>query len=128
MIGPIICFLYDRYAEQLKALGYPFDSILMGILSGVFSSIFCGGRNGRTPSLSSDPVKQGGLQFAGFLVSVLFAIVFGLITGLILRCTGSENLEQTDMTIWHIEPEILPLYQDDPKLDKLYKQEDKERM
>mgnify|MGYP001466692162 CR=1 FL=1 len=63
----------------------------MAILGGILSSIFSGGRNGRTPSLSSDPVKQGGLQFASLIVSLLFAIVFGLLTGFILRFTSNEN-------------------------------------
>lgn len=61
----------------------------MAILGGIFSAIFCAGRNNRTPALSSDPIKQGGLQFAALLVSLLFSVIFGLITGFILRFTNS---------------------------------------
>lgn len=47
MIGPILCFLYDKFGERLKSTGYPFDMLLMAFLGGVFSAIFAGGRNGR---------------------------------------------------------------------------------
>lgn len=116
MVGPILCFLYDRFLPKLEATGYPIDKIIMGVLSGIFSAIFCGGRNFRTPALSLYPIKQGGLQFAAILLTLLFASIFGIITGLVLRCTGSEDLEQTDMGMWQISSEILPLYPDDPKL------------
>lgn len=88
MCGPILLFVYDRYAEALKSTGYPFDSLFMAILSGIFSAIFCAGRSGRTPSLSSDAFKQGGLQIACLFVSAAFAILFGVITGFVLRLTG----------------------------------------
>lgn len=100
----------------------------MAFLGGVLSAIFCGGRNGRTPALSSDPVKQGGLQFAALIVSFLFAIIFGLITGCVLRFMSKDDVELTDMGIWQIESEMMPLYSDDPKLSKLYKVEDRERL
>ena len=61
----------------------------MAILGGILSSIFCGGRKDRTPALSSDPVRQGGLQFAALLVSFLFALVFGFITGFLMRFVNS---------------------------------------
>lgn len=81
--------MYDRYAEPMQSWGYPIDGIVMAFLGGTLSAIFCGGRNGRTPALSSNPVRQGGLQFAAVVVSLIFSIVFGLITGFILRFTGS---------------------------------------
>lgn len=64
----------------------------MAILGGILSAIFCGGRNGRSPALSTDAVKQGGLQFAALLVSLLFALVFGVITGFILRFLSKDDL------------------------------------
>ena len=64
----------------------------MAFLGGILSAIFAGGRNGRTPALSSDAVKQGGLQFAALLVSFLFALVFGVITGFILRFLSKDDL------------------------------------
>lgn len=89
MLGPILCFAYDRFLPKLHETGYHIDKIVMGVLSGIFSAIFCGGRNNRTPELSSFPVSQGGLQFVSLLVTLAFAVVFGLITGFALRCTGS---------------------------------------
>ena len=116
MLGPIICFLYDRFLPKLNSSGYPFDKIIMGVLAGVFSAIFSGGRNNREPELSTNAVRQGGLQFASLLVTILFAAIFGIITGLLLRCTGSDDVEQSDMAVWYIQPETLPLYPDDQKL------------
>lgn len=75
----------------------------MAFLGGILSSIFAGGRNGRTPALSSDPIRQGGLQFAALIVSFLIAIIFGLITGFLLRFISSDDVELTDMGIWQIE-------------------------
>ena len=66
--------------------------LIMAFLGGVFSAIYAGGRNGREPALSSDPLRQGGLQFSMTLISILFGIVFGLIAGLIIRCTGSSDI------------------------------------
>lgn len=102
MLGPLLCFVYDRFLPKLRDSGYHLDKIFMAILSGIFSAIFTGGRNGRTPALSPDSVKQGGLQFVSILVTILFAGIFGVLTGFLLRCTGSEDVEQTDMAIWHI--------------------------
>lgn len=89
VLGPILCFAYDRFLTKLHDTGYHIDKIFMGILAGLFSAIFCGGRANRNPELSVHPVRQGGLQFASILVTILFAAIFGLITGFALRCTGS---------------------------------------
>ena len=70
----------------------PLDSIIMAILGGIMSSIFCGGRNGRTPALSSDPIRQGGLQFSALLATILIATIFGLITGLIMKYVSSDDV------------------------------------
>ncbi len=98
----MLYYAYDRYGQSLKETGYPIDSIVMAILGGVLSAIFCGGRNGRTPALSSDPVKQGGLQFAALLVSLLFSLVFGAVTGCALNFFSKDDIELTDMGIWQI--------------------------
>ena len=95
-------YAYDRFGEKIKETGYPVDSIAMAFLGGILSAIFCGGRNGRTPALSSDAVKQGGLQFAALLVSLLFSFVFGAITGCALRFFSKDDIELTDMGIWQI--------------------------
>ena len=89
VLGPILCLAYDKIADKLNLKNYPFDYVIMALLGGIFSSIFSGGRNGRTPALSSDPIRQGGLQFSMTLISIILAIFFGAITGFILRCTGS---------------------------------------
>lgn len=64
---------------------YPLDKVIMGILSGTLSAIFATGRNGRNPDLAYSDSNQGGYQFACLLVSGLFALVFGLITALVLK-------------------------------------------
>jgi hypothetical protein len=89
VIGPTICFIYDRFGGGLHEMGYPIDGIIMAVLGGIFSAIFCGGRNGRVPALSEHPVRQGGLQIAALVISLAFSIIFGCITGFILRFTGS---------------------------------------
>ena len=89
MLGPAFCFLYDKFGDKLSNTGYPFDALIIAFLGGVFSAIFAGGRNGRTPSLSSDSLRQGGLQFSMTLISILFSLGFGFLTGFILRFTGS---------------------------------------
>lgn len=94
----------------------------MCILSGTLSSIFAAGRNGRTPALATNHSAQGGYQFSCLLVSGLFALTFGLIAGYILKCINSLNDETTnkDNALWLIEPDILPLYNDDPMMATLY--------
>ena len=74
----------------MKNTGYPLDAVFMAILSGLFSAIFCAGRNNRTPALSSDPYKQGGLQIACLVVSAAFAVLFGVLTGFVLKLTSDS--------------------------------------
>jgi hypothetical protein len=112
-------YVYDRFAEPMKSRGYPLDGIAMAFLGGVFSSIFCGGRNNRVPALSDDPVRQGGLQFSALMVSLGFAGVFGLVTGVVLRITGDETTDLTDMGAWQIDPEMMPIYPDEPRLERM---------
>lgn len=85
--------------------GYPFDKILMCVLAAILNSIFVAGRNGRSPDLSNDNSKQGGLQFANFVISLCFALAFGALTGFLLSKLNSLNEEASnkDSTIWMIE-------------------------
>jgi len=52
--GPILYLLYEKYISPLHGKGYPFDKILMCLLSAVLNSIFVAGRNGRSPDLAID--------------------------------------------------------------------------
>lgn len=92
IVGPLLYYGYERYGDKVRDSGYPVDGVVMAILGGIFSAIFAGGRNGRTPALSSDPVKQGGLQFAALLVSLLFSLIFGTLTGLFLRLVSKDDI------------------------------------
>jgi hypothetical protein len=75
----------------------------MGILSGIFSAIFAAGRNGRTPSLINANT-QGGLQIACLIVSTGFALLFGLITGLILKYLNQPSfINNKDTNLWIID-------------------------
>ena len=85
MFGPLIYFLYHKYGTVLQFTGYPIDYLISAILSGIFSAIFCAGRNARTPELSSDPLGLGGLQMANLFISAAMAIIFGLLAGLFLK-------------------------------------------
>jgi hypothetical protein len=83
---------------------YPFDKILMCFLSAILNAIFVAGRKDRDPALADDYSKQGGLQFANFILSFCFALVFGLIAGFILSKINSLNDETSnkDSLIWMI--------------------------
>lgn len=91
MLGPIIYLLYEKYLAAFHMKGYPFDKILMCILSAVFSSIFVAGRDGRTPILATNYSQQAGYQFACLLLSAVFAFIFGLITAFILQKINALN-------------------------------------
>ena len=49
MLGPILCFAYDKFLPNLRDNGYHLDKIFMAILAAIFSAIFTGGRNERNP-------------------------------------------------------------------------------
>ena len=86
VLAPLLYFGYQRLTETYTMFeGYAFDYLAAAILSGIFSAIYAGGRNGRTPVLTADPVAQGGLQFAGLLVSALFSAFFAAVAGLMLN-------------------------------------------
>ena len=54
--GPLAYFAYAKLAEGKDLESYYFDYLISAILGGVFSAIFTGGRNNRTPPLSLTPV------------------------------------------------------------------------
>jgi hypothetical protein len=89
--GPVIYLLYEKYLQTIHTKGYPFDKILICLISAVLNSIFVAGRGSRIPNLANDCSKQAGFQFANFIVSGLFALVFGLLTGFILQKMNSLN-------------------------------------
>jgi hypothetical protein len=120
--GPILYLLYEKYISQLSGKSYPFDKILMCLLAAILNSIFVAGRSGRSPELAVSHSKQAGLQFANFLISFLFALVSGLLTGFLLDKINSLNEETSnkDSSIWLIEQEIIPLYSDDPLMMQIH--------
>lgn len=68
----------------------------------------------------NNPYVQGGLQIACLFVTIGFALVFGILSGVVLRCLNQPNEQNNkDNTYWMIDQEILPLYPDDPILKKI---------
>ena len=63
----------------------------MCLLSAIFNSIFVGGRSGRTPTLAANYPQQAGYQFVNFILSGLFALVFGILAGFLLKSLNSLN-------------------------------------
>lgn len=99
--------------------GYSIDAIIICVLGGIFDSIFAAGRNSRTPALSDNTARQGGLQFASLLVTACFAGLLGLLATSILRCFNPRQSVNKDNMFWFIDQETLPIYPDDPILRKL---------
>jgi hypothetical protein len=95
--------------------GDPEYILLFSFLSGIFSSIFAAGRSARSPTLSSDTYKLGGLQIACLLVSMGFGAIFGLITAGVLKLTkGIKDTEiGQDQAFWIINHDMVPLYSSD---------------
>jgi hypothetical protein len=91
VLGPIIYFLFEKYGSSINVPGYSIDTIIMAILSGIFSSIFCAGRSGRIPTLTANTYTQGGLQLACMVVSFCFALIFGIITGFVIKCLNQPK-------------------------------------
>ena len=83
--------------------GYPIMAIIFATLGGIFDSIFTAGRNNRTPTLSTNISKQGGLQFLSLLVSASFGIIFGLLAAAILRCFNPKQSVNKDWMFWFID-------------------------
>jgi hypothetical protein len=61
----------------------------MCFLAAILNSIFVSGRCVRTPSLGDNCSKQAGFQFANFILSGFFSLIFGLIAGFILKNINS---------------------------------------
>lgn len=106
--------------------GYPVEALIFAFLGGIFDSIFTAGRNNRTPELAQSPNRQGGLQFASVVVSIGFALVFGFLATLILRCFNPRQSVNKDFMFWFIDQENLPIYPDDPILRKIVGDDNKQ--
>lgn len=89
--GPILYLLYEKYLSPLHMKGYPFDKIIMCLLGATFNSIFVAGRTGRTPALAYDYSKQAGFQFLNFVLSFLFAVLFGFLAAFLLKTINTLN-------------------------------------
>ena len=61
----------------------------MCLIAAILNSIFVSGRCVRTPSLANDCSTQAGFQFANFIVSGCFSLLFGLIAGFLLKNMNS---------------------------------------
>lgn len=102
----MIAILYDKYGQIIFVKGEPEFLLLFSCLTAVLSSIFAAGRAARTPSLTSYPYSQGGLQLACFIVTIGFAAIFGCLAALLLRLfDGPKEVEYgSDSSLWTISP------------------------
>jgi hypothetical protein len=116
---PVLIYIMEKYLPFILIKGYNIDAIIICTLGAIFDSIFTAGRNSRTPSLSDNCAKQGGLQFASLLVTICFSALLGLFATLILRCFNPRQSINKDNMIWFIDQETLPIYKDDPIFKKL---------
>jgi hypothetical protein len=60
-----------------------------------------------------------------FVLSFVWAILAGFLTGFILSKANSLNEEPSnkDSTLWLIEQDIIPLYSDDPAMLQFHERE-----
>jgi hypothetical protein len=119
VFAPLLSYLIERFLPGILIKGYPIEGIIFAALGGIFDAIFTAGRNGRTPSLASNCLQQGGLQFACLLLSAVFSLLFGLFAAFILRCFNPKQSINKDGTFWFIDQENLPIYPDDPILKRI---------
>ena len=119
MTSPLIIYIFEKYLPFILVKGYSFDAIILCTLGGIFDSIFTAGRNSRSPTLSNDSARQGGLQFASMLVTIIMSSLFGLLATLILRCFNPRQSINKDNMIWFIDQETMPIYRDDPIFKKI---------
>lgn len=91
MIGPIVYLLYEKYLQSILFQGYPLDKVIICLLSAILNSIFVAGRSGRVPTLATNYSQQAGYQFVNFILSGLFALVFGILAGFLLKSLNSLN-------------------------------------
>jgi hypothetical protein len=117
--SPIVIYIIEKYLPFILIKGYSFDAIILCTLGGIFDSIFTAGRNSRTPLLSDNCSRQGGLQFASLLVTICMSALLGGLAALILRCFNPRQSVNKDNMIWFIDQETLPIYRDDPIFKKL---------
>jgi ammonia channel protein AmtB len=103
MTSPIIIYILEKYLSSILVKGYSVDAIIMCVLGGIFDSIFTAGRNSRTPTLSDNSYKQGGLQFASLLFTFCMSALFGLLATLILRCFNPRQSVNKDNMLWFID-------------------------
>lgn len=107
--------LYDRYGEKLLFRGDPEYILAFSIISGLLSAIFAAGRAARSPTLSDNSYKLGGLQVACLFVSLGFGIIFGLITVGFLKLTKGVKESEIghDQAFWIISSDMMPQYSSD---------------
>lgn len=103
MTSPVIVYIMEKYLPFILLKGYSIDAVILCTLGGIFDSIFTAGRNSRTPTLSDNSARQGGLQFASLLVTIGFSALFGLLATLILRCFNPRQSINKDNMIWFID-------------------------
>lgn len=89
--GPILYLLYEKYLPPPHLNWYPLDKLIMCLLGAILNSIFVAGRSGRTPELAYDYSKQAGFQFLNFVLSFLFALLFGFLAAFLLKTINSLN-------------------------------------
>jgi len=103
VFAPILLFILEKYLPFVLLKGYAIDAIILAVLGGIFDSIFAAGRNSRTPALSDNSAKQGGLQFAAVIVTAVFATLLGLLAAAILRCFNPRQSVNKDGALWFID-------------------------
>ncbi len=115
MVACLLTMIYDKYGEKVFFKGEPEYILLFSLLSAILSGVFAAGRSSRSPSLSSDTYKLGGLQIASMVVSLCFGVIFGLITFLSLKLTKGvkDNEIAQDTAFWIVIPDSVPLYTND---------------
>jgi len=93
----------DSLLQNVLPKGYNLEGIIMAGLGGIFQCIFTSGRNSRSPALSDNAPRQGGLQLASLIVTACLAFAFGLLATLILRCFSPRQSTYKDNTLWFID-------------------------
>ncbi len=68
--------------------------ILFGTVSSIIASIVVATRNGVSPDLLSDYYSRtAGLEIVGLIVTVLFGVVFGALTGIFINLLLKSKLQ-----------------------------------
>lgn len=103
IFAPILLFLLEKFLPFILLKGYSIDAIILCVLGGIFNSIFAAGRNDRIPAFSVNAHKQGGLQLASLLITIMISLVFGLLAAFILRCFNPRQSSNRDNKLWFID-------------------------